>query len=100
MNPPCRRAADLTSGDHPEPDPDLPLAALTPASAAAGPSTLRPQAIGPWPPGPAGRVSGKEVRGMPATPGGRNALRLPPGRAGHEDVRPPAGPLVGRVGEL
>src|SRR6516225_6946433 len=37
---------------------------------------------------------------MPATPGGLNALRLPPGRVKQEGVRLLAGPLVGRVGEL
>ena len=37
---------------------------------------------------------------MPATPGGRDALRVPPGRAERQGARRPAGPLVGRAGEL
>src|SRR5215475_9894265 len=41
MSPPCRRAAALTSGDHPEPHPDLcSPPALISASAAAGLSAL------------------------------------------------------------
>src|SRR5262249_25061148 len=80
MSPPCRRAVGLTSGDHPERDPDLP-AALTPAGAAVGPLALRSRDVRPWPPGPAGPVSGagEGVGGMPA---------------------PRGGPLVGGAGEL
>jgi ATP/maltotriose-dependent transcriptional regulator MalT len=37
---------------------------------------------------------------MPATPDGRAALRVPPGRADQQGARRPAGPLVGRAGEL
>src|SRR5215469_9310230 len=79
MSPPCRRAVGLTSGDHPERDPDLPRG---PDPRRARPWDLRPGGpgtSGPGRPGPPGQSRGREVRGMPATPGG---------------------PLVGRAGEL
>src|SRR5215472_15850037 len=79
MSPPCRRAVGLTSGDHPERDPDLPRG---PDPRRARPWDLRPGGpgtSGPGRPGPPGQSRGREVRGMPATPGG---------------------PLVGRAAEL
>src|SRR5215472_16216223 len=64
MSPTCRRAAALTSGHHPEPDPDpcSPGRPVTSASATAGLSAYVRMLFGPWPPGFKARVSVKQVR--------------------------------------
>src|SRR6516225_919058 len=101
MSPPCRRAAALTSGDHPEPDPDL-SSPGDPDLRERGCRTFGPTFAGH--PALATRVHRASLReggeGMPATPGGLKDLRLPPGRAKQEGVRLPTGHLVGRADEL
>src|SRR5215471_9646841 len=100
MSPPCRRAAALTSGHHPEPDPDLSSPGnLTSTSPALGPSALRSQAIRPWPPRSKRRVSVKEAREIPNDPGG---LKLPDAAwaRGTGGLRLLTGHFVGRANEL
>src|SRR5215467_9902515 len=100
MSPPCRCAAALTSGYHPEPDPDRSLPGGPDLRAMAGLSALRSEAVRPWRPGFKGRVSVMEVLGVAAAPGGLKASRCRLSARTEEGVTLLSGHFARRADEL